>query len=472
MNISESAVSFKEIERTTQKLVNQYGCFVLKMILEKWDSELMESRDKKQYRHHGKKRTVIKTVMGEIEYLRTEYQTTIDGKTKFVYLLDEAMGELGSGYFSELFSELIVEACCVSSYRDAARAVSEMTGQTISHMAAWTVVQTFGTYVDEAEHRAAELAAAKKGAGTLEAKVLFEEQDGIYLSLQGKDRKKYGDIKEMKVSIAYDGAKKVGKERYELTNKVACANFEGAKKFVSRKDGIIASTYNVDEIDMRILGGDGARWIRRSQKKGETTYFQLDSYHRNRAILQYISDPEVRKTILELLYKKQIDLMLEVIEAYSKSVEDKAEIENSLKLYDYFVNNKEGLVAYHRRDIDLPEPPEGKTYRRLGAMESNVFTIIGNRMKGRRACWSIKGGNNLARMLCLKHTNRLREVLDSLSVQSLPDKYTEEILTIDFSAAKSPERVGKGYDGYRSFSVPNSMPWLKDIARIRTVVPY
>lgn len=33
-------------------------------------------------------------------------------------------------------------------------------------------------------------------------------------------------------------------------------------------------------------------------------------------------------------------------------------------------------------------------------MESNVFTLIGNRMKGRRACWSIDGGNNLAALLC------------------------------------------------------------------------
>lgn len=35
-------------------------------------------------------------------------------------------------------------------------------------------------------------------------------------------------------------------------------------------------------------------------------------------------------------------------------------------------------------------------------MEGNVFTIIGIRMKGRRACWSIDGGNRIATLLC-KH---------------------------------------------------------------------
>ena len=107
--------------------------------------------------------------------------------------------------------------------------------------------------------------------------------------------------------------------------------------------------------------------------------------------------------------------MLDFIETLSNSVEDEAEAEGLHTLHAYFTNNKDGLVGYHRRRLKLPEPPEGKVYRRLGAMESNVFTIIGNRMKGGRACWSIDGGNNLARLLTLKHTKKLHETLDSLT---------------------------------------------------------
>lgn len=33
---------------------------------------------------------------------------------------------------------------------------------------------------------------------------------------------------------------------------------------------------------------------------------------------------------------------------------------------------------------------------RLGSMEGNVFSLIGNRMKGRRACRRVDGGNHLA----------------------------------------------------------------------------
>ena len=466
MNIPEERKSFKEIEREVQKKINALGCEVLRSVLEEWDRELMENRDKVEYRHHSKRKTVIKTVMGEVEYRRTSYQVQgLDGKMAYVYPLDEAMGESGSGNISELLTELIVQASCEGSYRNAARAVSEMTGQTISHTAAWSVVQSIGCQVDKEEKRASELAAENEGIGTIEAKLLFEEQDGVYLNLQGKSRKEHGKSKEMKVGIAYDGAEKSGKKRYALTNKVASASFDGAAEFVKRKEGAIAGVYNVDEIEMRVLGGDGASWVRQSQTD-ETVHFQLDQFHRNKAILTYTSDPEARKNITKVLYSKDLELLLDVIEAYSESTEDEKERDNYLKLLTYFKNNKDGLVAYNQRGLELPQPPEGKAYRRLGAMESNIFTIIGNRMKGGRACWSINGGNNLARLLCLKHTGRLKGTLDALVAHVLPERYCEEI-TVQLSAAKVPQHEGKGYDGFHQMSVPASAKWLKDLASIK-----
>jgi len=70
---------------------------------------------------------------------------------------------------------MIVKAACEGSYRAAARSVSEMTGQTISHTAAWNVVQQLGERVDAREQEAAAQAAKSEGKGTLETKLLFEE---------------------------------------------------------------------------------------------------------------------------------------------------------------------------------------------------------------------------------------------------------------------------------------------------------
>ena len=218
MSITEKAINIKEIEKNIFREVCRAGCEMLKNVLEELDRELCEKRDKRVYRHKGVRKTVLKTVMGEVEYSRAVYESIDEsGIKKYVYLLDEELGLKDSGFFSGLMSEYIVKASCESSYRNAAEAVSSMTGQRVSHTAAWSVVQSLGEKVNEQEKAQARLASQHKGIGTIESKVLFEEQDGIWLKLQGKSREKYGVSKEMKLAIAYDGAEKSGKKRYSLT---------------------------------------------------------------------------------------------------------------------------------------------------------------------------------------------------------------------------------------------------------------
>ncbi len=446
MSITEKAINIKEIEEKIFREVCKIGCEMLKSVLEEYDGELCEKRDKKTYRHKGIRKTVLKTVMGEVEYSRAVYECIDEsGIKKYVYLLDEKLGLKDSGFFSGLLSEYIVKASCESSYRNAAGAVSSMTGQRVSHTAAWSVVQSLGEKVNEQEKAQARLAAQHKGIGKIESKVLFEEQDGIWLKLQGKSREKYGASKEMKLAIAYDGAEKNGKKRYRLTNKVACANFENAESFVKRKEGVIAHSYCTDEIEMRFLNGDGAEWIKNSIRE-DNVYFQLDTYHRNKAIISYVHDAEKRKVLFELLYSKRTEDMFNCIEAYINCSENESEITDLKRLYTYFNSNKEGLTEIHRRGLNIPKS-EDKIYRHMGCMESNIFSVIGNRMKGRRACWSIKGGNNMARILCLKMTGKLSETLEQLTAIVLPQKYADREFVYS-SASKVPQKVGSGYNGF------------------------
>jgi len=468
MSVTEKFVDFNSLEQEIFRGCCKLGCDLLKDVLADYDVALSMSRDKAVYRYKDLRKTTIKTIMGEVEHSRAMYEVIDeDGTKSYVYLLDEALGITGSGFFSGLLSELIAKAACEGSYRAAAHSVSEMTGQIISHTAAWNVVQQLGERLNQKEQDAAALAAKGEGKGTLETKILFEEMDGVMLSLQGKDRKVHGARKEMKVGIAYDGAKKTGKKRYTLTNKVACATFGNARSFRRRKDGVIASVYNVDEIEKRLGSGDGARWIIDSFSEDETEY-QLDIFHRNKAVIEFVANPDARKNIFNLLYNKQIDLLLEVIEAYANSTEDEKEQENYLELLRRFTKSKDGLIPCHQRGLNLPEPPEGKVYRHMGAMESNIFTIIGNRMKGRRACWSINGGDNLARLLCLKVTGKLSETLRGLSALVLPEHYADEI-EAGLSAAKIPEREGKGFNGFKQFLIPSSLPWMKGLAAGRSL---
>lgn len=54
----------------------------------------------------------------------------------------------------------------------------------------------------------------------------------------------------------------------------------------------------------------------------------------------------------------------------------------------------------------------------------------------------MRGGNNLARLLCLKMTGKLSEKIGAINAACLPEKYAEE-QTVILSAAQIPLRVGR-----------------------------
>ena len=58
-------------------------------------------------------------------------------------------------------------------------------------------------------------------------------------------------------------------------------------------------------METRILNGDGAGWIKKVKDKD--TVFQLDPFHRNRAIRERIHDVRVQKALLKLLEEKDVN---------------------------------------------------------------------------------------------------------------------------------------------------------------------
>ena len=114
-------------------------------MLESYDAELAEGRNKNQYRDKGKRNTTIKTVYGEVTYSRKVYQTKFpDGKNAHVYLLDEAMRMDKIGMISTNLAEKIAMTVTEEPYRVAAETISSTCGQSISHGGAWNLVQKLG----------------------------------------------------------------------------------------------------------------------------------------------------------------------------------------------------------------------------------------------------------------------------------------------------------------------------------------
>lgn len=444
--IKENGVTFKDLEKNIFAWICQIGREFTREFLERYDQMLMKERDKEKYRHKGTRKTTIKTVYGEVTYHRVVYEVKEeDGTRHFVYLLDETLELENVGLISTNMAELLVKGITELSYRECAAKASEMTGQAISAMGVWNVIQALGEKVCEEEAVLTE--AYKKGLvhGEKEAPVLFEEADGVYVNLQGEDRKKAKKGKaEIKVGIAYDGWKKIGKERYELSNKVAAAGFAHAKEFHEYREAAIAETFNLEEVSQRILNADGASWIKKVKDK--STCFQLDPFHRNKAVKEKIHNREAEKEILELLEEEKTDELFHYLELYKNSLGEESEIADAEELIRYYENNREGLVPYQSQGLDLPEAPEGVEYRNLGTMENHVWSIIARRMKHNHRSWSRRGGNHLAKILAKKSSGKLHEVTEKVKRPVFEEDKIEELSGEILMSAKVPEREGKGYE--------------------------
>lgn len=86
--LSEKEINFNDLEKEVFKIGCEYAQTILKDILGSMDNMLAQRRDKKIYRNKGKRKTTIKTLMGEVEFERIVYETiNDDGKKAYVYLL-------------------------------------------------------------------------------------------------------------------------------------------------------------------------------------------------------------------------------------------------------------------------------------------------------------------------------------------------------------------------------------------------
>jgi len=74
MIVLGNEINFNQLERE----IYEYGCEVARNIMEQvvevLDNQLAKERDRTRYRDKGKRKTSIKTLMGEVEYKRRVYQ--------------------------------------------------------------------------------------------------------------------------------------------------------------------------------------------------------------------------------------------------------------------------------------------------------------------------------------------------------------------------------------------------------------
>lgn len=463
--VAENVVPFKCLEQEIFRIICEIGRRVTVRILEDEDRMLFEGRNKKFYRDKGKKQTTVKTIYGEVTYVRHVYQTPREGGGHaYVFLLDEKMCMEKFGLVSSNLAEKAVLTATEAPYRVAAEQISRTCGQSMSAQGVWNLVQRVGEGISKEEDFAVSQMKADQSVGEKVVGILFEEMDGVWLRMQGEHHEK-APGKEMKVFTMYEGwdAERETARRSTLVGRGMMAGMEAGNKFHEKREAYIRQKYNADEIGRRILNGDGGSWIR--EDYDPDAIFQLDRFHVCQAILRYIRDGEAQKEVRRLFDEEKPDEMLDYIKTYADSVasddEGDKRSENATKLYQYLSDNKGGLLPYQKRGIALPEPPDGVIYKNMGVQENENCTLVTLRMKHRRMRWSVSGANNMGKVLARKSNGDLLDIMERMSdgtVMTLREMSVNEVL----SAAKVPTKSGSG-NSYVD-AVAAHMP-LKDSAQ-------
>ena len=443
--VDENLLSFKVLEQKIFDYVCELGRQITQQILEAYDTELAESRDKKHYRGKGKRKTCIKTVYGEVEYKRTVYRTkTEQGENAYVYLLDEAMQMDKIGLISTNLAEKIAMTVTESPYRVTAETISNTCGQSISSGGVWNMMQRLGKRLDEEEQYAVKEMHADRTQGEKIIPVLFEEMDGIWLHMQDSSHKRMKK-QEMKVFTMYEGWDKDQQRRSTLVGKTMLAGMEPSRLFHEKREALIEKKYDVDEIQQRILNGDGGSWIKETYDPD--AIFQLDRYHVYQEILRKINDRSAQREARNLFEEGKTEELLEFLLVYADSVETTDEKDNrsrnARELYRYLNNNKAGLLPYQKQGKKIPEPREGIVYKNMGVQESQNCTVITMRMKHRRMRWSVKGASNMAKVLCCKENKELCRTIEKYTDGLIFNARMNEIMET-LSAAKTSKKEGKG----------------------------
>ena len=274
--------------------------------------------------------------------------------------------------------------------------------------------------------------------------------DGVWIRQQGEHHEKK-PMQEVKVATTYEGwdAECEKKNRSTLVEKHIIAGIEGCKLFHEKREADIRKRYDADEIEQRIVNGDGGSWI--GEPNDPEAIIQLDPFHVHKEIRKLIADKKAVSEIEILLSAKDIDGMLSYIEIYADSVASSDEkdnkTKNALKLLQYLKNNKEALIPWQERGLPIPQAPEGLLYKAMGVQENQNCTVITLRMKHRRMRWSSAGGNNMAKILARKENKELHDTISRYSDTLLFKNEIIEVIEI-LSAAKAPKKDGKG-DPYK-----------------------
>ena len=396
------------------------GCELAKELatqyLKELDDKLNKERSKDLSVKDIRERTIL-TRFGHIAVRRRIYK---DKQRKHHYLLDEYLNWRPNQQATPDLTSDLIDSATKMSFRDACMEAEKYTVGVISASTVHRLLQrvTKDTICKEKEQwESWFLSETMKLPPPGERKVstLFVEADGVWLHLQREKQKHY----ELKSAIAYEGW-----DEDRLVNKRVYCRGDDNIPFWEGASLQWDKYWDMGYVELIVLGGDGANWIKSGVEEMGYCVYQLDGFHLSRSCRR---GWEKGKEIYEAIRNGR-DIQVELKRRSGKEAE------------------KERVKVLKQKEIgiDWRKKAEGRDYpegsRGLGTMEGNESNLIADRMKDRGMSWTIHGAQGMGKAIELVYNGELsnwcgrnplkeRDCVNSFSFDlfSYKDAYKEQV---------------------------------------------
>jgi len=444
--ITNEKINFNSLEEKTYKKMMELGRNIIQEDLRMLDKLIKDFRDKEIFECKDMQPTTLKTKLGEIPITRRRYKMVIDGKVKWIYLLDEFLQINDFGLYSQSIVEMIAREITKKSYRETAKTISEDTENTISHTAVRNIVLKLGEKIKKIEEEKIKLYEEGKIEGNKNVKYVFCEHDGIYIKKQkskhqkGKKKVKHFKKKktkkkkngmEIKIAVIHEGKEPRYNNDFKLKNKIIVGTIAQAKELKRIEDMAIGTTYKEYKIKNIIINGDGADWTE-NIVEGAKEIFQLDMAHIQKKIYMAVNDEEYLKKMQEIVYTEKPEDIFSLIYNYKVELETdnrKDELKKVQELEDYLRNNKSGILRYQYKlgykEEQFKEIEE--TLPSLGSEESHMYCVCRDRMKKNRTSWCPTGAEAILKVIMSRMNTTLEEILNHKAEQQIKEELAQRI---------------------------------------------
>jgi hypothetical protein len=393
---NEHSTSLKEIEQVLFHALQQTFSRILCQLLVNLDQHLAESRDKRRFELHDKRKISLETTLGTVLFARNYYHDRETGQ--YVCLLDRFLSFAGPKHFSPAFEQwTLEEAVGSSSYRKAAAQVEQFLGyRAISHESIRQQVLETKVLPPETQLPA--------------PKVLFMETDGLFTSRQRpKGAMKPSAGKEAKMVCVHAGWKSHPRSDESRLIQPRIYYHTGKNNFWEGVQNFLEQTYDLDygQTDF-VISGDGAAWIAAGEEAlgPRHTLYHYDTFHITRDLRRLMKRHPRYSMMAQALKQGQPDRLLIELNSAAGTMETEEQETQLEELTQRITRQKNAFTNFknwlEKRGHDT------RNMATLGASES-VMSFMERRMKYHRS-WSDEGYDHLQALVIAK-MNGLKVVL-------------------------------------------------------------